>query len=197
MNEQLGPFVADLDALRANVERLLKNGEEGIATGYIPPLIAEVERLHGEVDALRNERIVSAIFASRDEDCPLPFALLRDNDVTGVSGEGVVAYGVQFADGTVVIRWLGEYASTVLWDSLDKAMHVHGHRGSTRVMWLAERFLELAAVEACLGRLLIAARGVLTEFAETVGPEWLDALRGAVESIPDEVLAVLGEEAAP
>ncbi|HEY9367541.1 hypothetical protein [Streptomyces sp.] len=56
-----------------------------------------------------------------------------------MSGDGTVAYGAQFADGTVVIRWLGDYASTVVWDDLDKAMHVHGHRGSTCVVWLAEQ----------------------------------------------------------
>ena len=66
---------------------------------------------------------------------PRVFALDRQQDVTGVSGSGVVAHGVQFADGTVVLRWLGEYASTVIWESLEAAMHVHGHDGRTTVVW--------------------------------------------------------------
>ena len=64
------------------------------------------------------------------------FALNRQQDVTGVSGSGIVAHGVQFADGQVTLRWLGQFASTVIWDSLDAAMNVHGHDGKTRVVWL-------------------------------------------------------------
>lgn len=93
------------------------------------------------------ERIVSAIFAARDADCPMPFALYRHQDVTGVSGSGTVAHGVQFADGTVVIRWRGDNPSTVVWGSLDAAMHVHGHDGKTRVVWLAAPFSEMAKAE--------------------------------------------------
>jgi hypothetical protein len=36
---------------------------------------------------------------------PRRFALIRHVDYTGVSGIGVVAYGVTFADGQVVLRW--------------------------------------------------------------------------------------------
>jgi len=64
------------------------------------------------------------------------FRLLRERDVSGVSGTGVVAEGVQFTDGTVAIRWLTERASTVIWANLDDAMAIHGHGGDTRVVWL-------------------------------------------------------------
>lgn len=67
---------------------------------------------------------------------PRVFTLIRYQDVTGVSGDGMVAHGVQFADGTVVLRWNGEHASTVVWGSLDDAMAIHGHDGLTRVAWL-------------------------------------------------------------
>ncbi|WP_028924198.1 hypothetical protein [Pseudonocardia acaciae] len=63
------------------------------------------------------------------------FELHRDTDHTGVSGTGVVAEGAQFGDGTVVLRWLGRYTSTVVWASLDDAMAVHGHDGATYVVW--------------------------------------------------------------
>lgn len=68
-------------------------------------------------------------------DSPRLFRLQRNQDVTGVSGPGHVADGVEFADGTVVIRWLSEYASTVVWDRLEEAMHVHGHDGATRAVF--------------------------------------------------------------
>lgn len=67
---------------------------------------------------------------------PSLFHLIRTEDVTGVSGTGVVAEGVQFTDGTVVLRWRGESPSTVVWDNLESAMKVHGHDGKTVVKWL-------------------------------------------------------------
>jgi len=63
------------------------------------------------------------------------FTFDRGQDVTGVSGVGPVAEGVQFFDGTVVIRWTSADASTVVWPDLDTAMRVHGYGGRTRVVW--------------------------------------------------------------
>ncbi|MEV5140351.1 hypothetical protein AB0K71_05920 [Streptomyces syringium] len=64
-----------------------------------------------------------------------PFVLQRDHDVSGVSGTGIVADGVEHPDGTVSIRWRGERPSTVFWDSIHDAMAVHGHGGATRIVW--------------------------------------------------------------
>lgn len=64
------------------------------------------------------------------------FRLLRSYDVSGVSGTGTVAVGVEFGDGVVVIRWLGEHPSTVVWEDVDAAMAVHGHNGSTEIVWV-------------------------------------------------------------
>ena len=64
------------------------------------------------------------------------FQLHRDEDVSGVSGVGVVAEGVQFHDGTVVIRWFGKDASTVVWPDIASAEKVHGHNGRTRIVWV-------------------------------------------------------------
>lgn len=59
------------------------------------------------------------------------FNVVRHEDVTGVSGIGVVAEGVEFHDGTVAFRWRGLYRSTVLWDSIKGVVAVHGHDGRT------------------------------------------------------------------
>lgn len=64
------------------------------------------------------------------------FTLVRDEDVSGVSGTGVVAEGVEFTNGKVVVRWLSERASTVVWDTLADAEAIHGHGGKTKVVWL-------------------------------------------------------------
>ena len=64
------------------------------------------------------------------------FLLDRFEDVSGVSGTGFVAEGVQFTDGTVVLRWTVEYQSTAIYSSMDDLMAIHGHNGSTHVNWV-------------------------------------------------------------
>lgn len=66
---------------------------------------------------------------------PRLFRLVRDVDVSGISGTGIVADGVEWVDGTVAVRWLGGRPSTVIWDNLETAMEIHGHGGATRVEW--------------------------------------------------------------
>lgn len=69
------------------------------------------------------------------EPTPRVFRLDRAIDHTGASGVGTVADGVVWPDGTVTLRSRGAYASTVIWDSLDAAVAVHGHGGDTSVVW--------------------------------------------------------------
>jgi len=73
------------------------------------------------------------------------FILVRHTDVSGISGPGVVAEGCQFSDGTCVIRWLvnGLPGSTVLWDSVEDAMRIHGHDGATSLEWAEDGAGEL------------------------------------------------------
>lgn len=75
------------------------------------------------------------------------FKLVRDVDVTGISGTGVVAEGVEFSDGTVAMRWLdasvspanrkrGVRATTVMHESVRSVEALHGHGGATHVEWV-------------------------------------------------------------
>jgi hypothetical protein len=81
------------------------------------------------------------------------FILIRDEDVTGISGVGIVAEGVEFSDETVVLRWLPAATTrpqqvrptTVLHDNIDSVIGLHGHDGRTRVVW-EEQFREVPAV---------------------------------------------------
>lgn len=63
------------------------------------------------------------------------FHLQRDADPSGVSGTGVVAYGVQWPDGSCVLRWDTAVRSTVLYDSVEDVERITGHDGATRVVW--------------------------------------------------------------
>jgi hypothetical protein len=66
------------------------------------------------------------------------FVLLRDEDVSGVSGTGVVAEGVVFSDGIAVLRWRGQWPTSVVFHErgLEAVREVHGHGGKTRVVVL-------------------------------------------------------------
>jgi hypothetical protein len=64
------------------------------------------------------------------------FNLLRTEDVSGVSGVGRVAQGVQFHDGQCVVSWFGVYHSIEVHPNIETVEQIHGHEGKTRVEWL-------------------------------------------------------------
>lgn len=64
------------------------------------------------------------------------FQLHRDEDQSGVSGTGIVAEGVLFQSGKVVLSWLTENTSLGIYDSAQIMEIIHGHGGKTRVVWL-------------------------------------------------------------
>jgi hypothetical protein len=64
------------------------------------------------------------------------FRLVRRRDVSGVSGTGVVAEGVLFDSGKVVLSWCSEIPSVTVYDSLEHLELVHGHSGATVIRWL-------------------------------------------------------------
>ena len=68
------------------------------------------------------------------------FVLQRDDDVTGVSGEGQVAEGVEFTDGSVALRWVSKWPTSVVFHDrgIKSVEEVHGHHGATQIVWLDE-----------------------------------------------------------
>jgi hypothetical protein len=64
------------------------------------------------------------------------FVLQWNEDETGISGTGVVAEGVEWADGRVSVRWIvGEHRSTVAWESIESVEAIHGHGGKTELVF--------------------------------------------------------------
>ena len=74
------------------------------------------------------------------------FRVQRDQDITGVSGTGVVANGCTFPDGTTVVRWRelpqdhpnylrGVRATTVVFPNVEAVEALHGHNGATHLAW--------------------------------------------------------------
>jgi hypothetical protein len=66
------------------------------------------------------------------------FELHRHEDPSGISGTGIVAEGVEFTDGTVALRWLGEWPVTTNHHDrgIQSVQALHGHSGRTEVVWL-------------------------------------------------------------
>jgi hypothetical protein len=120
---------------------------------------------------------------------PIPrlFVLRRDRDVTGVSGPGDVADGVQWPDGSVVLRWR-ERPSTSVWDSLDLMLSVHGHDGATRVVWADETEGEHDDLQQRIHEAVAAAweTGAVTHGS---APQVRRDIAKAVMAITGEVLA--------
>lgn len=64
---------------------------------------------------------------------PRTFDVARDRDHSGVSGEGDVACGVMFPDGTVVVQWQTAVRSVVIYSSVADMLYIHGHGESTGI----------------------------------------------------------------
>lgn len=67
------------------------------------------------------------------------FELHRDEDVTGISGTGMVAEGVQFLPADIVVlRWNTPWPTSVVWHErgIESVEKIHGHDGKTRIEWL-------------------------------------------------------------
>lgn len=63
------------------------------------------------------------------------FDLMRSHDSSKVSGEGRVAEGFEFENGKVALCWLGQFSSVNVYDSIEHVIHIHGHGGSTQVVY--------------------------------------------------------------
>jgi hypothetical protein len=63
------------------------------------------------------------------------FHLKRLEDETGISGTGIVTDGIQFDDGTVVMKWNTDTTSVAAYASIEDVIIIHGHGGKTVVEW--------------------------------------------------------------
>ena len=64
------------------------------------------------------------------------FLLVRERDLTGVSGIGIVAEGAEFTSGLAVLRWLREPYAGGVFQSVTDLIAIHGHEGATHIQFL-------------------------------------------------------------
>jgi hypothetical protein len=63
------------------------------------------------------------------------FRLVRKEDVSGVSGTGEVAEGVEFHDGQTVLSWFGQFHTIEVLPHIADVEAIHGHGGKTVVVF--------------------------------------------------------------
>lgn len=66
------------------------------------------------------------------------FHLVRHRDVSGVSGTGLVAEGVQFENGWVALSFKGTLHAIENLENIETVIAIHGHDGATEIVWLEE-----------------------------------------------------------
>lgn len=67
-----------------------------------------------------------------------PFVLVRKEDESGVSGEGVVAEGVEFSNGQVALHWLSQIEAITVYANIRCVETLHGHSSNTEIVFLNE-----------------------------------------------------------
>lgn len=105
------------------------------------------------------------------------FELHRHQDVTGVSGAGVVAEGVEWSTGKACLSWCGALSSVAVYDSMGMLTAIHGHDGATEVVWL-----DVPSVEPSGRTIQIVAEGGLFD-GQMLGARYDDG--GEMMPIPD------------
>lgn len=103
------------------------------------------------------------------------FELHRLEDVSGISGTGIVAQGVVFDDGTCVLRWLTEYRSVAFYENLVTLEKIHLHEGRTRIRFARHPFVcgfDDCVQDACENAPFASVGGL--QAREAMGrPDWV------------------------
>ncbi len=66
------------------------------------------------------------------------FYLDRTGDVSGVSGIGKVAEGIEFANGIVALSFSSQFPHANIYTNMRVVEEVHGHKGMTKVVYVDE-----------------------------------------------------------
>jgi hypothetical protein len=64
------------------------------------------------------------------------FYLYRKEDVSGVSGTGKVAEGLEFVSGMCALSFLSEYQHVNIYANMRALELVHGHEGRTQIVFI-------------------------------------------------------------
>jgi ATP-dependent Clp protease ATP-binding subunit ClpA len=134
---QLGHNYIGTEHLLLGVCRYMEQSDDqDIRDVFTKAGVSEVSLRHYVMEAISGSSQTSnpvkpAPVAERAPEGMKKFTVYRTNDVTGVSGTGVVLEGVLFSTGLVVVHWLTPppRGSITIFDSLDQflAIHIRSH----------------------------------------------------------------------
>jgi hypothetical protein len=64
------------------------------------------------------------------------FHFTRTEDVSGVSGTGIVGEGCELTNGKIIFSWLSNLGSVAVYDNVKTFLTVHGHEGKGKIEWI-------------------------------------------------------------
>lgn len=64
------------------------------------------------------------------------FNFARTEDVSGVSGTGVVGEGCELSNGKVCFTWISNKGTVSIYDNMKVFLSIHGHEGKGVVEWI-------------------------------------------------------------
>lgn len=78
------------------------------------------------------------VHADKMLECSKPklFKLIRNNDISGISGTGLVAYGCEFQYNFIVLFWIGSINSMTFHTSMSNIEHIHCHSGLSFIQYI-------------------------------------------------------------
>jgi hypothetical protein len=122
------------------------------------------------------------------------FRLIRDDDETGISGDGHVASGVCWPDGSVTLKWHTNNAQTANinhYPHMLNMLGIHGHGGKTRRVWVRDEKAPAARLIEQLGDFAYEL-GDFTEKTEKGLSPKTDPIRMAFGRLLDTAQAAKG-----
>lgn len=67
------------------------------------------------------------------------FYLFREEDVSRVSGTGIVARGVVLPSGKVVLEWVTFHSSLAIYSNIQDVELIHSHEGKTKIVMVEKK----------------------------------------------------------
>jgi hypothetical protein len=104
--------------------------------------IPQVEEVANKLpDPQENGSVLTELNHGFTEHKPLDFKgkrfyLERKEDVSGLSGTGIVAEGIEFINGLIAMSWLSPHPCVIIYPSIRQIEELHGHQGRTVVIWI-------------------------------------------------------------
>jgi (p)ppGpp synthase/HD superfamily hydrolase len=131
-------IAGDKDAVRLKLADRIANTRAANKSRlhYLSTYIKEYPEFRRQLnDKEHNQDMWSELDTLMNSLVPRTFKLYRTEDVSGVSGTGIVAEGVIFTNGKCVVTWYGKISSITIYNTFTECEAIHGHEGKTKFLF--------------------------------------------------------------